>query len=87
MEGFRKNLALRFVDSSKMLMINVDVVIVIINVVINVANLESTDDVGIVSYKWEEIKGPIKEKSVFASATDSKILQLKNLIAGVYDFK
>ena len=70
-------------------MINIYIVIVIIRVVINinVANLESTDDVGIVSYKWEEIKGPIKEKSVFASATDSKILQLKNLIAGVYDFK
>ena len=70
-------------------MINIYIVIVIISVVvnINVANLESTDDVGIVSYKWEEIKGPIKEKSVFASATDSKILQLKNLIAGVYDFK
>ena len=70
-------------------MINICIVIVIISVVINinVANLESTDDVGIVSYKWEEIKGPIKEKSVFASATDSKILQLKNLIAGVYDFK
>ena len=69
-------------------MINIDIV-VIVNVVINVnvANLESTDDVGIVSYKWEEIKGPIKEKSVFASATDSKILQLKNLIVGVYDFK
>ena len=70
-------------------MINIYIVSVIISVVINinVVNLESTDDVGIVSYKWEEIKGPIKEKSVFASATDSKILQLKNLIAGVYDFK
>ena len=49
--------------------------------------LESTDDVAIVQYKWEEIKGPIKENSVFASATDSKILQLRNLIAGVYHFK
>ena len=68
-------------------MIDIDIVVINVVINVNVANLESTDDVGIVSYKWEETKGPIKEKSVFASATDSKILQLKNLIAGVYDFK
>jgi len=48
---------------------------------------KSSDDVKIKSYKWEELKGPIKENTVFASATDSKILQLRNLIAGLYHFK
>lgn len=48
---------------------------------------KSMDDDKIVSYKWEEIEGPIKKKSVFGSNTDSKILQLKGLSAGVYKFR
>lgn len=48
---------------------------------------KSTDDVKIVSYKWEELKGPMKEKSFVTSSKDSQILQLKNLVAGVYKFR
>ena len=52
----------------------------------NIFLLESTDDDKIVSYKWEELKGPIKENTIFTSS-DKKILELKNLVAGVYKFK
>ncbi|XP_057309801.1 dyslexia-associated protein KIAA0319-like protein isoform X2 [Hydractinia symbiolongicarpus] len=48
---------------------------------------KSSDDDAIVSYKWEELKGPIKENTVFGSNTASKILQLKNLVAGEYNFR
>ncbi|XP_066919277.1 dyslexia-associated protein KIAA0319-like protein isoform X1 [Clytia hemisphaerica] len=47
---------------------------------------KSSDDDKIVSYKWEELKGPIKENTIFTSS-DKKILELKNLVAGVYKFK
>lgn len=47
---------------------------------------KSTDDDEIVTYKWEELKGPIKENTLL-TASDKKILELKNLVAGVYKFK
>lgn len=47
----------------------------------------STDDVNIVSYKWELRKGPLNDNNVFDSTADTKILQLKNLLAGTYVFR
>ena len=50
--------------------------------------VESSDDDKIVQYKWEELKGPIvKHRKVIAKGTDTPILQLKNLEAGVYTFR
>ena len=49
--------------------------------------VESTDDVNIVSYKWELTKGPLNDNNVFDSTSDTKILQLKNLLAGIYVFR
>ena len=39
-----------------------------------------------VSYKWEELEGPLKKKPVFSSDQES-ILQLKDLVEGVYKLR
>uniref|UniRef100_A0A2D4FA90 MANSC domain-containing protein n=2 Tax=Micrurus corallinus TaxID=54390 RepID=A0A2D4FA90_MICCO len=45
---------------------------------------QSTDDDKIVSYHWEELKGPLREEKVSAN-TD--ILELTNLVPGNYTFR
>lgn len=45
---------------------------------------ESTDDDKIVSYHWEELKGPLREEKVSA---DTDILELTNLVPGNYTFR
>ncbi|XP_068951150.1 dyslexia-associated protein KIAA0319 homolog [Petaurus breviceps papuanus] len=45
---------------------------------------QSTDDAEIVSYHWEEIKGPLREQKASA---DSAILNLSNLVPGNYTFR
>lgn len=47
-------------------------------------NVESTDDVKIVSYHWEEIKGPLREQKASA---DTPVLHLSNLVPGNYTFR
>ncbi|KAM4699587.1 dyslexia-associated protein KIAA0319-like protein homolog isoform 1-T2 [Discoglossus pictus] len=44
---------------------------------------QSTDDDKIVSYHWEEMKGPLREEKVSA---DTAILKLTNLVPGNYTF-
>nr|XP_048681425.1 dyslexia-associated protein KIAA0319-like protein homolog isoform X2 [Caretta caretta] len=44
---------------------------------------ESTDDDKIVSFHWEELKGPLREEKV---STDTAILKLTNLVPGNYTF-
>ncbi|XP_053123169.1 dyslexia-associated protein KIAA0319-like protein homolog [Hemicordylus capensis] len=44
---------------------------------------QSTDDDKIVSYHWEELKGPLREEKVSA---DTDILKLTNLVPGNYTF-
>ncbi|XP_042295361.1 dyslexia-associated protein KIAA0319-like protein homolog isoform X3 [Sceloporus undulatus] len=44
---------------------------------------QSTDDDKIVSYHWEELKGPLREEKVSA---DTPILKLTNLVPGNYTF-
>ncbi|XP_030074289.1 dyslexia-associated protein KIAA0319-like protein homolog [Microcaecilia unicolor] len=44
---------------------------------------QSTDDDRIVSYHWEELKGPLREEKVSA---DTAILTLTNLVPGSYMF-
>ncbi|XP_038655886.1 dyslexia-associated protein KIAA0319-like protein isoform X1 [Scyliorhinus canicula] len=44
---------------------------------------QSTDDDKIVSYQWEEEKGPLREEKVSAS---TQILKLTNLVPGNYTF-
>ncbi|XP_067167714.1 dyslexia-associated protein KIAA0319-like protein homolog isoform X3 [Apteryx mantelli] len=44
---------------------------------------QSTDDDKIVSYHWEELKGPLREEKV---STDTAILTLTNLLPGNYTF-
>lgn len=46
--------------------------------------LESTDDDKIVSFHWEELKGPLREEKV---STDTAILKLTNLVPGNYTFR
>ena len=51
-------------------------------------SVESSDDDKIVSYKWEETKGPISSHGKLESVGAHKpILQLKNLEAGKYTFR
>ncbi|NWW58984.1 K0319 protein, partial [Ifrita kowaldi] len=45
---------------------------------------QSTDDVKIVSYHWEEIKGPLREQKASA---DTPVLHLSNLVPGNYTFR
>uniref|UniRef100_A0A8C5WR25 KIAA0319 like n=2 Tax=Laticauda laticaudata TaxID=8630 RepID=A0A8C5WR25_LATLA len=45
---------------------------------------QSTDDDKIVSYHWEELKGPLREVKVSA---DTDILELTNLVPGNYTFR
>uniref|UniRef100_G1MTW5 KIAA0319 n=1 Tax=Meleagris gallopavo TaxID=9103 RepID=G1MTW5_MELGA len=45
---------------------------------------ESTDDIKIVSYHWEEIKGPLREQKASA---DTPVLHLSNLVLGNYTFR
>ncbi|XP_063168497.1 dyslexia-associated protein KIAA0319-like protein homolog [Candoia aspera] len=45
---------------------------------------QSTDDDKIVSYHWEELKGPLREEKVSA---DTDILELTNLVPGNYTFR
>ncbi|XP_074128854.1 dyslexia-associated protein KIAA0319 homolog isoform X1 [Sminthopsis crassicaudata] len=45
---------------------------------------QSTDDAEIVSYHWEEIKGPLREEKV---SDDSPVLHLSNLVPGNYTFR
>ncbi|XP_060045280.1 dyslexia-associated protein KIAA0319 homolog [Erinaceus europaeus] len=45
---------------------------------------QSTDDTKIVSYHWEEIDGPFKEKK---TSDDSSVLLLSDLVAGNYTFR
>lgn len=47
-------------------------------------NIESIDDVKIVSYHWEEIKGPLREQKASA---DTPVLHLSNLVPGNYTFR
>ncbi|XP_068273897.1 dyslexia-associated protein KIAA0319-like protein homolog isoform X2 [Nyctibius grandis] len=44
---------------------------------------QSTDDDKIVSYHWEELKGPLREEKV---SSDTPILKLTNLVPGNYTF-
>ncbi|XP_069751765.1 dyslexia-associated protein KIAA0319-like protein isoform X3 [Narcine bancroftii] len=44
---------------------------------------QSTDDDEIISYQWEELKGPLREEKVSAS---TQILKLTNLVPGNYTF-
>ncbi|NXQ98055.1 K319L protein, partial [Sagittarius serpentarius] len=44
---------------------------------------QSTDDDKIVSYHWEELKGPLREEKV---SSDTAILKLTNLVPGDYTF-
>ncbi|XP_067390024.1 dyslexia-associated protein KIAA0319-like protein homolog [Emydura macquarii macquarii] len=44
---------------------------------------QSTDDDKIVSFHWEELKGPLREEKV---STDTAILKLTNLVPGNYTF-
>ncbi|NWI02270.1 K319L protein, partial [Tichodroma muraria] len=44
---------------------------------------ESTDDDKIISYHWEELKGPLREEKV---SSDAPILTLTNLVPGNYTF-
>ena len=46
--------------------------------------LESTDDDKIVSYKWEEVMGPLSERKI---SGDKSMLMLNSLSAGNYTFK
>lgn len=48
------------------------------------SNTESVDDIKIVSYHWEEIEGPLREKKASA---DTPLLYLSNLIPGNYTFR
>ncbi|KAG8588454.1 hypothetical protein GDO81_005983 [Engystomops pustulosus] len=45
---------------------------------------QSTDDAKIVSYHWEELKGPLREEKITA---DTPILKLTNLVPGNYTFR
>ncbi|XP_059339059.1 dyslexia-associated protein KIAA0319 homolog [Ammospiza nelsoni] len=45
---------------------------------------QSIDDVKIVSYHWEEIKGPLREQKASA---DTPVLHLSNLLPGNYTFR
>ncbi|GCC28962.1 dyslexia-associated protein KIAA0319-like isoform X1 [Chiloscyllium punctatum] len=45
---------------------------------------QSTDDDRIVSYRWEEIKGPLREQKASANTA---ILHLSNLVTGNYTFR
>ncbi|NWI81872.1 K319L protein, partial [Dryoscopus gambensis] len=44
---------------------------------------QSTDDDRIISYHWEELKGPLREEKV---SSDTAILRLTNLVPGNYTF-
>ncbi|NWV47538.1 K319L protein, partial [Daphoenositta chrysoptera] len=44
---------------------------------------QSTDDDKIISYHWEELKGPLREEKV---SSDTAILTLTNLVPGNYTF-
>ncbi|XP_067862648.1 dyslexia-associated protein KIAA0319-like protein isoform X2 [Heptranchias perlo] len=44
---------------------------------------QSTDDDKIISYQWEEVKGPLREEKVLAS---TQILKLVDLVPGNYTF-
>uniref|UniRef100_A0A8C3NIR4 Uncharacterized protein n=1 Tax=Geospiza parvula TaxID=87175 RepID=A0A8C3NIR4_GEOPR len=44
---------------------------------------KSTDDDKIISYHWEELKGPLREEKV---SSDTPILRLTNLVPGNYTF-
>ncbi|NXA60125.1 K319L protein, partial [Mohoua ochrocephala] len=44
---------------------------------------QSTDDDKIISYHWEELKGPLREEKV---SSDTAILRLTNLVPGNYTF-
>ncbi|KAG8451427.1 hypothetical protein GDO86_003584 [Hymenochirus boettgeri] len=44
---------------------------------------QSTDDEKIVSYHWEELKGPLREEKVTA---ETAVLKLSNLVPGNYTF-
>ncbi|NXB31948.1 K319L protein, partial [Eulacestoma nigropectus] len=44
---------------------------------------QSTDDDKIISYHWEELKGPLREEKV---SSDTEILTLTNLVPGNYTF-
>ncbi|KAE8624216.1 hypothetical protein XENTR_v10005867 [Xenopus tropicalis] len=45
---------------------------------------QSTDDEKIVSYYWEELKGPLREEKVTA---ETPVLKLSNLVPGNYTFR
>lgn len=45
---------------------------------------DSTDDDKVVSYHWEEVKGPLREEKVSA---DIDVLTLTNLVPGNYTFR
>ncbi|NXI48008.1 K319L protein, partial [Galbula dea] len=45
--------------------------------------IQSTDDDRIVSYHWEELRGPLREEKV---SSDTPILTLTNLVPGNYTF-
>ncbi|NXQ16781.1 K0319 protein, partial [Peucedramus taeniatus] len=45
---------------------------------------QSIDDVKILSYHWEEIKGPLREQKASA---DTPVLHLSNLVPGNYTFR
>lgn len=50
----------------------------------SITETESTDDDKIISYHWEELKGPLREEKV---SSDADILTLTNLVPGNYTFR
>lgn len=50
----------------------------------SITETESTDDDKIISYHWEELKGPLREEKV---SSDAPILKLTNLVPGNYTFR
>lgn len=49
---------------------------------------KSSDDDKVTQYKWEEVKGPLNDKTkMMSSGVDTPVLQLKSLVPGIYTFK
>lgn len=55
---------------------------------LHVCVAESSDDDKVTQYKWEEVKGPLNDKTkMMSSGVDTPVLQLKSLVPGIYTFK
>lgn len=59
-----------------------------LNSLLHVCVAESSDDDKVTQYKWEEVKGPLNDKTkMMSSGVDTPVLQLKSLVPGIYTFK